>query len=128
MPEYLDIDTPLPPPTFRSWIPSHFFSKETIVFKSLQELETIPERRFPNWDNTVGEKLTTWRSSGARYGETVGVILVHTAGKPYRKVDADGEEGWTYDGATYLAIVNGKPVMQTFFDDPYHNLSLRAKA
>lgn len=123
VPEYLDIDTPLPPPTYRSLIPASFFGKDTIVFKSLAELEAIPD--VDGWDNTVGKGLTMWRSNSARYGETQGVIIIYTAGKPYRSTDADGDEFWTYDGGSYLAVVDGKPVMQTFFDDPYHNLALR---
>jgi hypothetical protein len=125
MPEYIDIDTPLPPPTWGSLIPNHIFGYDTIKFKSLAELEAIPIA--DGWDNTVGKGLTMWRTNSARYGVTQGVILIHTAGKPYRKEDNDGFEGWTYDGGTYLAIVNGKPVMQTFFDDPYHNLALARK-
>lgn len=127
MPKYLDIDTPLPPPTYRSLIPAHVFSKPTLVFNTLEELEAVPEITPPDksWDKTVGAGLTMWRTTSARYGETQGLILIHTAGKPYRYRDSDDIEGWTYDGAEYLAIVNGKPVMQTFFDDPYYNLALR---
>jgi hypothetical protein len=126
VPEYLDIDTPLPPPTYRSLIPAHYFAMDTIVFNSLAELEAVPEvKRNPRWDDTVGKGLTMWRSNSAEYGETQGVILIHTAGKPYRYRDTDDIEGWTYDGAQYLALVDGKPVMQTFFDDPYHNLAIK---
>ncbi len=126
MPEYLDIDTPLPPPTYGSLIPAHFFAMDTIVFNSLAELEAVPEvSKNPGWDETVGKGLTMWRRNGARYGETQGLIIIYTAGKPYRKEDSDGFEGWTYDGGSYLAIVDGKPVMQTFFDDPYHNLAVK---
>lgn len=129
MPKYLDIDTPLPPPTYRSLIPAHFFAMNTMVFNSLAELEAIPNfgaaETRPTWENTVGANLTMWRQNGARYGETQGVILIHTAGKPYRYRDSDDMEGWTYDGAQYLAIVDGKPVMETFFDDPYHNLAMK---
>ncbi len=129
MPKYLDIDTPLPPPTYRGLIPSYVFGHETIVFKSLEELEAVPHfSGSPAYSDTVGKGLTMWRTNSARYGDTQGVILIHTAGKPYRMTNSDGFEGWTYDGGTYLPVVNGKPVMQTFFDDPYHNLALRAKS
>ena len=125
MPEYLDIDTPLPTPTYRDKIPAHYFAMDTIVFRSIEELEAVPDGgKNPNWDSTVGKGLTMWRTNSARYGETQGVIVINTAGKPYRRRDRDGFESWTYDGGSYLAIVNDKPVMQTFFDDPHHNLAL----
>ena len=125
MPEYLDIDTPLPTPTYRGKIAAHYFAMDTIVFRSIEELEAVPDGgKYLNWENTVGKGLTMWRTNSAQYGETQGVILIHTAGKPYRKQDSSWIESWTYDGATYLAIVDGKPVMQTFFDDPYHNLAI----
>lgn len=128
MPKYLDIDTPLPPPTYKSLIPAHLFALDTIVFSSIGELEAVADPGLKaGWHETVGKGLTMWRTNSARYGETQGVILIHTAGKPYRITDRDGDESWTYDGGQYLAIVDGKPVMQTFFDDPYYNLALPKK-
>lgn len=128
MPKYVDIDTPLAPPTYRSLIPNSVFAYDTMEFRSLEELEAVPDAgKSASWDNTVGKGLRMWRTNTARYGETQGVILIHTAGKPYRYTDSDGDESWTYEGGQYLATINGKPVMQTFFDDPYHNLALRRK-
>jgi hypothetical protein len=120
MGRYLDPDAPLAPPTVRSLIPAHVWAWDVINLTQA-EFDALPLGKGGcRPDGFVERPGAMYRSTTARYGERVGAWEVNRVVATNVGLDGDNTE---YQ--FLLVHIDGKPLIEDFADDPYHNLALR---